>query len=383
MKIIQKHLKHIMIIAGEPSGDLYGADLIKELKKRDFFLRITGIGGDRMKSQGMELFFHINELSVMGVTEVIGKFRTIKKAFNIVRHKIKIQKPDIVILIDYPGFNLQVAGFAKKNKIPVLYYISPKIWAWNKSRLKKIKKYVGHLSLILPFEEKIYKKADIPCTFVGHPLLDFYENQKIQKKDQQEYKKNLVIGLLPGSRESEISNLFEIMLKSSRLINKNLDNVKFIVSKTFSVNNRKFELILKKYNHDNLFKVIKGDVKQILNKSDFLLAASGTVTLEAAICQIPMIIIYKMSAISYFFAKILVKIKYAGLANIIAGKQIIPELIQNNATPEKILKKALLILNYKNLNTMKNQLLMVRNLLGNKGASKKTAKIALDMIVKN
>ena len=247
-------------------------------------------------------------------------------------------------------------------------------------KIKKIKKYVDHAALILPFEEKIYKKADIPCTFVGHPLLDFYKNQIIEKKDNP--KNKIVIGLLPGSRESEISNLFEIMLKSARILNKKLNNLEFLVSQAFSVNDKKFKAILEKYNYDNLFKVIKSDVKQIFNKSDFLLAASGTVTLEAAICQIPMIIIYKMSAISYFFAKILVKIKYAGLANIIAGKQIIPELIQNNATPEKISKKALLILNHKNLNKMKNQLLMVRNLLGSKGASKKTAKIVIDMILR-
>lgn len=376
--------KHIMVLAGEPSGDLHGANLLKELKKKEPSVNITGIGGDGMKACGMELFFHIDQLSVMGVTEVLFQFNIIKKAFDLFKAKIRTTSPDLLILIDYPGFNLRAAAFAKKNNIPVLYYITPKIWAWKKSRIKKIKLYVDHVALIFPFEEKLYLKEHIPCTFVGHPLLDFYTDQMVEKKEKRE-NSSLVVGLLPGSRESEISNLLETMLQAAIIIAEKQNNVKFLVSQALSVNQEHFKAVLHRYNHDNhdnLFTIVKGDVARIFKKADFLVAASGTVTLEAAICRIPMVIVYKMSFVSYSLAKIFVKLNHVGLANIIAGKEVIPELIQNSATPEKIADKTLSILKDKNLSSMAGRLSMIRNLLGGKGASKRTAKIAHDMIWK-
>ncbi len=372
-----KNLKHIMIIAGEPSGDLHGSALLKQIKKADPCVRVTGIGGDMMKDEGMDLFFHINELSVMGVTEVIFRIKIIKKAFDTFKTRVITDRPSLVIVIDYPGFNLKAAAFAWKHSIPVLYYITPKVWAWHRSRIKKIKKYVSHAALILPFEEPLFKKEKIPFTFVGNPLLDYYTEEMIQ----QDHKKEIfTIGLLPGSREAEITNLFEIMLKSAKIIEKQSDNVKFLVSMADSVNKKNFNAILKKYNKNNLFEVVKGNPVKIFQKSDFLVAASGTVTLEAAICGIPMVIIYKMSFLSYLLAKSFVRVKYAGLANIIAGRQIVPELLQNDVTSEKIAKKVITLLNTESLTMMKTQLLMVRKMLGTRGAAERTAKIALNMI---
>ncbi len=385
-----KNLKHIMVIAGEPSGDLHGAGLLEQIKKTDPGIRLTGIGGDMMNAQGMEIFFHINRLSVMGVTEVVSKLNVIKKAFGIFRKRIIWDRPSLLIVIDYPGFNLKAAAFAWKQKIPVLYYITPKVWAWNKSRIKKIKKYVSHAALILPFEESIFKKEKIPSTFVGHPLLDYLYKSPCETKssftcdiagqDEIKGRNEFVIGLLPGSREAEIKHLFEIMLKSAEIIHAETGDVRFLVSMADSVNKENFYSILEKFNDNIFFEVIKGPPVKIFEQADFLVAASGTVTLEAAIRGIPMVIIYKMSPLSHFFAKRFVKVKYAGLANIIAGMEIVPELLQNDATPGKIAAKVISLLNPRELFKMRTRLLMVRKMLGSRGAAERTAKIALNML---
>ncbi|MBF0228958.1 MAG: lipid-A-disaccharide synthase [Desulfamplus sp.] len=406
-----KDKKHIMIIAGEPSGDLHGANLIKELINRnkangvdDSFanhqsLTITGIGGDLMEDAGMRLFFHIKELSAMGVTEVLKQFKQIKQAFDLFRKKITLEKPDLLILIDYPGFNLKAAEYAKKNKIKVLYYITPKVWAWNSSRLKKIKKYVDHAAIIFPFEQTIFKKAEIPAIYVGNPLLDCYREVKREKElskspNNSDLLPPLTIGLLPGSRESEIANLLEIMLQSAIIINNlaksvinNLNNIRFIVSAASSVNINKFNKILEPYNQvnintqgDNIFEVVRGDPTEIFRRSDFLIATSGTVTLEAAICGVPMVIIYKTSPFTYFLAKKFVKIPYIGLPNIVANCPIVPELLQNDATPEKIAKHVLSMLNPEKLASTKKRLLMMKRYLGDAGAAERTAKLAIKML---
>ena len=379
-----------MFIAGEPSGDLHGSALLKAIKKIDPDIRFTGIGGDMMKNQGMELFFHMDKLSVMGFTEVISRFGIIKKAFTTFRKMSIIHRPCLLIVIDYPGFNLKAAAFARKHSIPVLYYITPKVWAWNRSRIKKIRKYVSHAALILPFEEPLFKKEKIPSTFVGHPLLDYYTEEmikhdfqgKITGKQGEKDRDEFIIGLLPGSREAEIANLFEIMLQAAEIIYAKTSRVRFLVSMADSVNKENFNSILERYNRDNFFEVIKGSPVKIFEKADFLVAVSGTVTLEAAICGIPMVIIYKMSFLTYMLAKSFVKIKYAGLANIIAGREIVPELIQDDASCEKISEKVISLLNVKDLSLMRARLLMVRKMLGGRGASERTAKIALNMIEK-
>ncbi|MBF0378612.1 MAG: lipid-A-disaccharide synthase [Desulfamplus sp.] len=394
-----KKEKHIIIIAGEPSGDLHGASLTSELKKANPYLVIKGIGGELMQQAGMELFFHIKELSAMGVTEVLKQFKQIKQAFDLFRKKITLEKPDLLILIDYPGFNLKAAEYAEKNKIKVLYYITPKIWAWNRSRLKKIKKYVDHAAIIFPFEQTIFKKANIPATYVGNPLLDRYREVKREKELSKSPNNSglllpLTIGLLPGSRESEIANLLEIMLQSAIIINNrakivinNLTNIRFIVSAASSVNISTFNKILEPYNQvnintqsDNIFEVVRGEPTEIFRHSDLLIAASGTVTLEAAICGVPMVIIYKTSPFTYFLAKKFVKIPYIGLPNIVANYPIIPELLQNDATPEKIANQVLSMINPEKLASIKKRLLMIKRYLGDAGAAERTAKLAIKML---
>ena len=376
--------KHIMVLTGEPSGDLHAGNLVKEIRQSNNTIYFSGIGGTHLENQDVDLFYNIANLSAMGITEVLMQFGQIKRAFDLFKEKLKSNTPDLIILVDYPGFNLKAAQFAKNHyKIKILYYITPKVWAWKKSRLKKIKKYVDHAALILPFEEKIYKKADIRSTYVGNPLTDeypeniskpFFRSNHLLSK----HKDRVIIGLLPGSRKAEIKNLLSIMIKAADLIHKKNRRVSFIISQASSTHKETIKIILNKIKEKSLFQINNGPVKDIFLKSDLVIAASGTVTLEAALCCVPTIIIYRMSTISYRLAKLFVKIKYAGLANLIVNKEIMPELLQDDATPEKISKKALDMLDH--LVVFENQLQMVRKLLGTKGASKRTANIAIGLL---
>lgn len=382
-------IKHMMILTGEPSGDFHAGHLVRQIKKINSRIYFSGIGGPNLENENVDLFFHIENLSAMGITEVVMQFTQIKKAFDLFKMKLKKTRPDLIILVDYPGFNLKAAQFAKENyPVRILYYITPKVWAWKKSRLKAIKKYVDHAALIFPFEEKIYKKAGIRSTYVGNPLMDEYpENlsKTFLRSDpsHNKDKTNLVIGLLPGSRNAEIHHLFEILIKTGDLIHKENKNVRFIISKAGSLKRETLETILKKMDRDplsqpRLFQISDRPVKEIFLKSDLVIAASGTVTLEAALCCVPTIIIYKMSWFSYRMAKFFVKIKYAGLANLIVNREVMPELLQNDATSCKISRKALYMLDH--LADFENHLQPVRKLLGNKGASERAARIAMDML---
>jgi len=377
-------LIHIMVLTGEPSGDVHASHLVREIKGIDNQIYFSGIGGIHLENQGVDLFYNISKLSAMGLTEVIMQFAQIKKAFDLFKKKLETNMPDLIILVDYPGFNLKAAQFAKDHyNINILYYITPKVWAWNRSRLKKIKKYIDHAALILPFEEKLYKKAGVPATYVGNPLVDEYpENlpKILFPRDSlvSKGKGPVVIGLLPGSRKAEIKNLLDIMIKAARLISLTHKNIHFMISKAESITRASLEEGLKKYGENDVFQIKEGPVKDIFLKSDLVIAASGTVTLEAALCCIPTIVVYKMSPFSYRVAKLLVRVKYAGLANLIVDAEVMPELLQNDATPEKISKKALYMLD--NQFYFQHKIKLVRKLLGPKGASKRTAKIAIHML---
>lgn len=371
--------KHILILTGEPSGDYHAARLAFHLKQLDPNLYISGIGGQYMENQGVDLFFHIEKLSAMGVTEIILQFNQIKKAFNLFKQKLSVHRPDLIVMIDYPGFNLKAAQYAKAQyPIKILYYITPKVWAWKKSRLKKIRQYVDHAALIFPFEEKLFKKSQIPCTYVGNPLLDDYPEhitKPFLKNKNNNVNKGLTIGLLPGSRKNEVKTLLNIMHKACILINQHYPKVKFVVSKAVSIH----ESYLKKFlRTDQInYKIHRGKAKQLLLESDIVIAASGTVTLEAALCCVPTVIVYRMSYISYKIARLLVQIKYAGLANIIANREVMPEMLQDQADPEKIANKIVSMV--KNLELYENNLVQVRQKLGQPGAARRVAGIALSM----
>ncbi len=371
--------KSVMVIAGEASGDIHGSRLVRAMKEKNSALFFSGIGGRDLRKEGVKTLVNSEELSVVGITEVFSKLIVILKAISMVKKSLKSMRPDLLILIDFPDFNLRIAGAAKKLNIPVLYYISPQIWAWRQGRVNKIGKLVDHMAVILPFEKQFYKKHNIPVTFVGHPLLD---NSRIFDKSLNKTTDNeSVMGLLPGSRDGEIARHLPVMLEAARLISEQKKKIKFIVSVASSAKKKHIEHIIKKYKKTINLDIVTDTVDKIFKQCGLVVAASGTVTLEAAISVTPMIIIYKVSPISYWLGKIMIKINNIGLVNLIAGREIVPELVQNKASPENIADKALAILNdSQGLEKLRNELCGIRDLLGGPGASERVADIALSML---
>jgi len=373
--------KCVMIIAGEDSGDLHGSNLVKAMKSKEGSLVFSGIGGEKLKNAGLQILFPSSELSVMGITEVFSKLPAIFKALGIVKKYLKSQKPDILILIDFADFNLQAAKAAKKIGVPVLYYIPPKAWAWRSGRVKKIRERTDHLAVILPFEADFFKEHGLPVSFVGHPLLDSDTgmNETFTKRDQNETER--IIGLLPGSRKTEIIRHLPVMLDAAGLIRRRIGEARFLVSVSPSADRSYMEGVVNSHSEASYIEFVSGGVNNVFDRADFLVAASGTVTLEAALAGIPMVIIYIVSAVSYILGKSLAKVKYAGLANLIAGREIIPELLQWEANPENISEKACNILeDEQKMERMRRELLGTREMLGGPGAAERLADIALRML---
>ena len=371
--------KQILILAGEPSGDVHGGHLAAAIRKSSPHSRMTGIGGPNMEAAGVDLFYDIDQLSAMGVVEILGQFRQIRDAFRKFTRKMKQLDPDLVILIDYPGFNLRAAAWVKAHsRARVMYYITPKVWAWNQRRLNKIKAHVDHAALIFPFEIPLYKKFDIPATFVGTPLMDRYPHEPYPAS--AESGNELTLGILPGSRKAEVESLLGVMLDSASLLKQKFPKLRILISSAQSVQGRlgeRFNEIIDSHDLASHVQVVKGHPDRIFNQADLLVAASGTVTLEAALCTVPTILVYRMSPLTYKLAKLLVKVEYAGLANLVAGQPVMPELLQDEASPQRIFDTALEML--QDLNYHRRQLSLIRKRLGPPGCSRRAARIALEL----
>lgn len=315
------------IIAGEASGDLHGSNLIKELKRTDPKAEIRCWGGDKMEQAGATLVKHYRDLAFMGFAEVIKNLPAILKNFSFCKKDIAAYKPDAVILIDYPGFNLRMAKWTKENHFKTIFYISPQIWAWKESRIKAIKKYVDKMLVILPFEKDFYKKWDYPVTYVGHPLVDVVEN--FIRLHPEIKKETNTIALLPGSRKQEIKTKLPIMLEAT----KNFPEYTFIVAKAPGMDETFYEEFLKEYTN---VQTASDNTYVALMRSSTALVTSGTATLETALFGVPEIVCYKGSAISYEIARRLIKLKYISLVNLIMDKEVVKELIQNDLNKENI-----------------------------------------------
>jgi lipid-A-disaccharide synthase len=323
------------IIAGEASGDLHGSNLIKELQKLDANANIRCWGGDKMKATGAMLVKHYKELAFMGFAEIIKNLPEILKNFKFCKNDITAFHPDVIIFIDYPGFNLRMAKWAKENNYKTVFYISPQVWAWKESRVKNIKKHIDKMLVILPFEKDFYKKWNYEVEYVGHPLVKVIEDFKKEHPQIHVSKNN--IALLPGSRKQEINVKLPVMLQAT----KNFPDYQFIVGKAPSIDDDFYEGFIKDYEN---VKVISNDTYSLLMKSVAALVTSGTATLETALFDVPEIVCYKASNISYQIARRLIKLKFICLVNLIMDKEVVKELIQNDLTPEKIsleLKKIL------------------------------------------
>ncbi len=371
--------KCVMIIAGEASGDIHGSNLVRAMHEKNGVLFFCGIGGQALKHAGVRVLVDAEELAVVGISEVFLKLPAIFRGLAAAKQILKGLRPDLLILIDYPDFNFRVAAIAKKLGIPVLYYISPQVWAWRSRRVNKIKKLINRMAVILPFEEEFYRKHNVPVTFVGHPLLDHNSAAHIigNRKDVELH----VVGLLPGSRDGEVSRHLPVMLDAASVITERIKKIKFIISVAPSVKRKQIEEIIKKHNGTADLELVTESVAEVCSQCSLVIAASGTVTLEVAITGTPMIIIYKVSPLSYWLGKIMISVKNIGLVNLIAGREIVPELLQNKACPENVADTAVAMLNDPpGLERMSNKLYGIKDLLGGPGASERVADIALNML---
>ena len=328
--------KTICIIAGEASGDMHGASLVRELKKRRPNLSFTGIGGDRMSEAGVHLVRHVREMAFLGFFEVVKHLPFIRRVLSEIRSLMDSRHPIAVILIDYPGFNLKIAKEAKKRGIPVIYYISPQVWAWGKGRVKKIAKRVDRMIVIFDFEEAIYREAGMDVVFVGHPLKDavraavskktFFRNAGLDPRKP-------LLGLLPGSRSQEVRKLLPEMVRAFQLMRADVHGLQAVAGLAPTLGDQVYAPFLSDAKE---IRSVRSRTYEVMAYSDAVLVASGTATLETALSGTPMVILYRMSAGSFFIGKLLVHMQNIGLANIVAGRRIVPELLQRDVTAEKI-----------------------------------------------
>lgn len=370
-----------MIITGEVSGDLYGSLLVQQLMDLDPSIRLSGIGGERMRQAGVNTFLDSNDLSVVGFWEAIVRLPKLKKALEIAKHRLEDGKPDLVVLIDYPGFNLRLAEFAKKRNIKVMYYVSPQIWAWGRKRINLIRRHVDKMVVILPFEVELYQRAGVDVTFVGHPLLDVVRTTL----EREEFLDLLslpdetkLVALFPGSRFDEITRHLDPLLKCIPIIRKNLDNVCFIVATLPN-----FEgLIRRKVDRSGQqVSILTSHRYEALKHSDLAIVSSGTVTLEAALLDTPTVVIYKLALFSWAVGKMIVRVPYISLTNLVAGSRVVPEYVQDAVSPDVLAEEAIrLLTDSERRRWTKKHLEVVRKRLGPPGASRRTAEIALKMV---
>ncbi len=374
--------RKVLIVAGEASGDLHGSNLIKAAAENQPQLSFFGVGGDKMAAAGCRILFPSNELSVMGLTEVIGRLPKIYQRFQQLKRVIRSHEPpDLLILIDFPDFNLRLAKTAKAAGIKVLYYISPKVWAWRSGRAKIIAERVDRLALIFPFEPEIYEPFGVRAEYVGNPLLDeFADNQPEGllrqrlglKEDAQ------VVGIFPGSRHSELDHILESLIETAVLLRQEKPGLKFIVPVAPSLPQ---DLLERQFSVAGLpVHIVTENIYEVAAACDAVLTVSGTVTLQLALTGTPMAILYKVAPLSYAIGKRLIKIKYAGLTNIVAGRGIVREFIQNNARPPEMCREILRLLDDHDYRiTMEQDLAEVRQRLGGAGCSKRVSEIAAHM----
>jgi len=375
----------IFIIAGENSGDLHGSNLAKNLLREMPELQIYGLGGSQMEQAGVHLIHNIvDRLAIIGLFGVIVNAERIIRIYRKTRKWLKENKPDVLICIDYPGFNLRISQEAKRMGIKVVYYICPQVWAWHKKRIYKIAKIVDKALVILPFEERLYKEVGVDVEYVGHPLLDIMKltmtREQVIKKFGFNPEKKL-IGLLPGSRKGEVETLLPIMLGAAERIHNELKDVEFVIPRAITINPLLVKSIISKFNVPvSVVDEYRYNVRSIL---DFAINKSGTSTLETALLTCPMVIVYKVSFITWLIAKNIINLPYIGLVNIVAGDMIVPELLQNEATPMIVANRVIdLLKNKDELENMRYELNKVKAKIGGPGASLKAARAIIEVLKK-
>lgn len=373
--------KEMMLVVGEASGDAHGAKLVEALHQRDPALKIYGVAGERLQQTDFEALFSVAQLTGMGLVELLGNAGNLWRAYGLLRRTLKQRRPNLLVLIDFPDFNLRLAKLAKSLSIPVLYYVSPQIWAWRKRRVRQIARWVDHMAVIFPFEAAFYERHGIKATFVGHPLLESVKagndrNETLRKIGLDP--RQLTIVLLPGSRHGEVNRHLSVMRDAAARLRQERE-IQFvcICASTIDTDDLAAGLI-----HPALhIPVVRDDRYEVIHAADLVWTASGTATLETALLGRPMIIVYRVSWLTYVIARLLVRVEHIGMANLIAGERLVPELIQSDANPERIMAESRALLDDSRARAgLMTKLASLRERLGAPGAADRVAKLALGLM---
>ncbi len=370
-------MQRVMMIAGEASGDLHGGGVVRELKRKVPYADIFGVGGDNMKREGMDLCYHIAGLSVMGLVEVVRHLATIRRVQVGLEALLRDRRPDVVVLIDYPGFNLRFARIVKRYGIPVLYYISPQVWAWNASRVRRMKTLVDRMKVVFPFEVEVYEREGIDVEFVGHPIVEQIDSTLsredfLAKTGLSEGGK--ILGLFPGSRTQELDHVLPIILESGRRL-QDAHGMQVAVS---VAPNLERTVVESQISDSANIALVHGMTYELMRYADVAIVTSGTATLETAWFTTPMIVVYRTSPVTFWIGRMLVDIPYIGLVNIVAGKKIVPELIQRRLTVEHVVDATnRILLDPEYEQGMRKELSVIKERLGSPGASQRVAESVL------
>jgi lipid-A-disaccharide synthase len=375
--------KQVMLVVGEASGDIHGADLVRALSGKDPTLRFFGVAGEQLKQTNFEVLLNVSQLVGMGFVELAGSVRRIWQAYRTLRQAMRERRPDLLVLIDFPEFNLRLAKLAKKLKIPVLYYISPQIWAWRRGRVRQIARCVDHMAVVFPFEVPFYESRGVKVSYVGHPLLDIVRSRESREAMLAQLaldSEKRTIAILPGSRRGEVSYHLPVLLDAALRLSQDSE-VQFFVIRASTVGRHEVESLLERI--PLRIPIVEDKRYDAVNASDLAWTASGTVTVEAALLLKPMIIVYRLSWLTYALARMLVNIKHVGMVNIMAGKEVVPELIQTDFTAEGVVKETRNLLENRDLrDKIVRKLVALRAKLGTPGAADRVANIALSMMGK-
>ncbi len=375
-------MNKIMIIAGEASGDARAAGLVRAVKRQRPDVRFFGIGGDQLRAEGVETLVDSRVMAVVGLFEVLAHFPTIYGALRLMRRKLREERPDLLILVDYPDFNLRLAKTAKALGIKVLYYISPQIWAWRQERVHHIKELVDHMAVVFPFEEPFYRNADVPVTFVGHPLVEEVGSAYNRAGACRELgldPARKVLGLFPGSRRSEIKRLLPVLLDAAAQLHAQYPDLQFVLPRASTLSEADLAPHLAR--HALPLTIVSARPYDVMAACDAIISASGTATLEIALMRTPLAVIYKIAPLSYRIMSRMIKVDHIALCNIVAGERIAPELIQHDATAENIAAAAESLVYDEARNAqMRERLKLVREKLGAAGGSDNVARVVLDLL---
>ncbi len=374
--------KRVMIVAGEASGDLHGSALVREALTREPTLKFFGMGGPLMRGVGVDTLVDAREMAVVGLVEVIAHFPTIVRAFLKLKECLRTDPPDLLILIDYPDFNLRLASVARKAGVKVLYYISPQVWAWRVGRVKKIARLVDRMAVVFPFEVPFYEKEGVPVTFVGHPLVDAVRPGMSPDEARRSFAidaSRRTVGLFPGSRTQEIRKHLPIIMESARILKNRIPDLQFILPLACTLSRSDVDPFLTDSGLSVV--VVEGKSYDVIQVCDAIITVSGTVTLEIALMGVPMVIIYKVSPFTYLIAKRLVRVEHIGICNIVANQRVVSELIQHDAEPELIaLEVERILTDPEYVAGIRENLKRVGERLGGGECSSRVADILMEMI---